>query len=281
MHEREAREDELTVDATAFSGPVPAFYDRFLGPTLFGPYAAAVASRLAARHPGGDVLEVACGTGLCTDELRRRLPPTVGLVATDLNEAMLGYAQGKPDAPTSVDWRTADACALPFPSGRFGSLLCQFGLMFVPDKAAALREAHRVLRPDGVCVVSVWDSPEVNRFAKVADDFLLARVGAASGGFFQVPFGYHDRGAIARLFDDAGFDATLETVPLEARSDSAEALATGFVMGTPLRIALEEGGIPLGPIVGDLTTALAALGGARPFTCPMQALVVEAVKRHA
>ncbi|HEX5129099.1 MAG TPA: class I SAM-dependent methyltransferase, partial [Usitatibacter sp.] len=74
----------------AFTGEIPRYYDECLGPAWFGRIAADLAGRLPV-DPGGDVLELACGTGRQTRPLRERLDPRRRLVATDLNRAMLDY----------------------------------------------------------------------------------------------------------------------------------------------------------------------------------------------
>src|SRR6516162_7772967 len=132
----------------SFSGSVPANYDRYLGPVLFEPYA----RDLAARMPAGDgvrVLELACGTGRVTRRLREALPETATLHATDLNEPMVDYARAVVAEP-GIAWQAADAQALPFPDESFDVVVCQFGLMFLPDKVQGLREARRVLTPRGL-----------------------------------------------------------------------------------------------------------------------------------
>ena len=74
-----------------FAGSIPAAYDRYLGPVLFRAYAEDLVARL--RVPAnGSVLELACGTGIMTRELRNRLPASVKLTATDLNEPMFQHA---------------------------------------------------------------------------------------------------------------------------------------------------------------------------------------------
>ena len=75
------------VSASAtFSGP--QYYNNCLGPLWFESFAADLVQRLP-KHPTGDVLEIACGTGLVTRRLRDRLKPSVRLAATDLSKAML------------------------------------------------------------------------------------------------------------------------------------------------------------------------------------------------
>ena len=129
----------------AFVGSIPKNYDRYLGPLFFHGYA----DDLAARVPvaaGMRVLEVACGTGIVTERLQRRLQGHGSLVATDLNEAMLAHGQARLGARPDLEWRQADATRLPFPDAAFDVVVCQFGLMFFPDKAAGVTEAFRVDR---------------------------------------------------------------------------------------------------------------------------------------
>jgi ubiquinone/menaquinone biosynthesis C-methylase UbiE len=97
----------------AFIGSVPENYDRYLGPALFEPYARDLAGRLNVSD-GASVLELACGTGILTRALRERLPRGARLTATDLNEAMMGYAARKFSPEEAVEWRQADAADLSF-----------------------------------------------------------------------------------------------------------------------------------------------------------------------
>jgi ubiquinone/menaquinone biosynthesis C-methylase UbiE len=127
MEERDAR----------FDGLIPENYDRYLGPVLFEPFAIDLASRLDTAV-ATDVLELACGTGILTRELRRRLPVSSRLVATDLNDPMLHHAKASSIGYTGIEWKQANASAVPFPDSSFDVVVCQFGLMFVPDKVAVL-----------------------------------------------------------------------------------------------------------------------------------------------
>ena len=72
--------------------------------------------------------------------------PTASVVATDLNEAMV--TTGSTREPRA-DWRQADAQDLPFEDGSFDLVVCQFGVMFFPDRPAACTEVRRVLAPQG------------------------------------------------------------------------------------------------------------------------------------
>ena len=111
------------------------------------------------------MLEVAAGTGVVTRALAVALPERVSIVATDLNQPMLDQAAAL-GTRRPVEWRQADAMPLPFPDGAFDAVVCQFGVMFFPDKARALSEARRVLRPGGRFIFNVWDRIEENEFAE-------------------------------------------------------------------------------------------------------------------
>src|SRR5690349_13073332 len=129
----------------SFAGQMPEFYDRFLVPVMFEPFAQDLAQRLQGV-PSGHVLELAAGTGVVTRALARILPAAVAITATDLNPAMLDQARSHAGL-ARIQWQEADALALPFADQQFDYILCQFGVMFFLDKVAAFREALRVLRP--------------------------------------------------------------------------------------------------------------------------------------
>ena len=152
-----------SADDRLFAGAIPRLYETHLVPLIFAPYAEDLAQRVAALRPAR-VLELAAGTGVVTRALAAALPPEVPLVATDLNPAMLDEAASM-GASRPVEWRQADALALPFEDGTFDAVVCQFGVMFFPGKARDFREARRVLRAGGTLVFNAWDRIEDNEFA--------------------------------------------------------------------------------------------------------------------
>jgi SAM-dependent methyltransferase len=199
------------------------------------------------------------------------------LVATDLNQPMIDYARSKIGAVDRIDWRPADAASLPFGPGSFSALACQFGLMFVPDKEAAFREARRVLAKGGLFALNVWASFEHNPFGRIAHETIGSFFSTDPPNFYQVPFGFHDPEALRRLLEANDFgQLALESVTLEARSPSARSFAVGLVKGNPVSIAIQERGVGLDAIVDALETALARVGGDNPFRSTMRALVVTA-----
>jgi len=148
------------------SQDMPLFYDQGLGPVYFVDFAEDIARRTAAFEPLR-VLEVAAGTGIVSRRLRDFLPAEAHLVVTDLNSAMLDVARAKFGPEEAVDFQPANALSLPFRDEGFDALICQFGVMFFPDKEKACREAYRVLASGGHYVFSVWDSERHNPAARL------------------------------------------------------------------------------------------------------------------
>ena len=224
----------------SFAGSLPAFYQHYLVPLIFEPYAADLAQRLA-RRPPGRVLEIAAGTGVVTRHLASVLPEAAAIVATDLNQAMLDQAAAT-GTSRPVEWRQADASQLPFPDRAFDAVVCQFGVMFFPDKPRAFAEARRVLRPGGVFLFNVWDRIEHNEFADVITAELATRYPHDPPRFLaRTPHGYADRAGIERDLSAAGFTRPAELVTLteSSRAASADIPALAYCQGTPLRNEIE------------------------------------------
>lgn len=223
-----------------FAGSIPRFYDTHLVPLIFEPYAADLVNRLDSR-PLSRVVEIAAGTGVVTRALASRLPESVSIVATDLNPAMLDHAS-EVGTKRAVEWRQADAMALPFPDGAFDAVLCQFGFMFFPDKVKAVAEARRVLRPGGVFLFSVWDRIATNEFADVVTTALEQVFPGDPPRFLaRTPHGYHDPRVIERDLASGGFRNAprIDTVAERSRAPSPQAPALAYCQGTPLRNEIE------------------------------------------
>jgi len=263
-------------NAASFVGSIPENYDQGMGPVQFVPYAEDLANRLEAVKPRGAMLELACGTGILTRELRARFPSPVRLVATDLNQPMLDYARAKL-ADSTIEWKQADAMNLPFEKASFGAIACGFGVMFVPDKAVAFREARRVLEPGGVLAFNVWDGLENNVSTRIAQETICSFFGGHEPEFFRTPFGFNDRDLIRRLVSGEGFgQIEMTEVSIVSTSPSARAYANGVIRGTPASHEIRQRGISLDEVVEAVTLALARECGDNPCRSSRRALVVMA-----
>jgi len=267
----------MTDQNAAFVGSIPANYDRYLGPLFFHGYA----DDLAARVPVSDgvrVLEIACGTGIVTERLAQRLRGRGSLVATDLNEAMLAHAQRRLGPHAGVEWRQADGTRLPFDAGSFDVVVCQFGLMFFPDKAAGVAEAFRVLRPGGRYLFSVWDVIERNPAARITHETAAAFFPVEPPGFYRVPFSLHEPAGVTRFLEQARFsDIAWEYVETTGTSPSAAEAATGLIEGNPIYDAImQRRPDALADIKAAVAGKVAAELGDHPVRCPLRALVFSA-----
>jgi len=222
-----------------FAGSIPELYETYLVPLIFEPYAADLVARLASR-PLARVLEIAAGTGVVTRAMASALPETVSIVATDLNQSMLDQAAVRGTKP--VTWRQADAMKLPFDDDVFDAVVCQFGVMFFPEKRVAYSEVRRVLRLGGIFIFNAWDRIQENEFADTVTSALEVLFPDDPPRFLaRTPHGYHDVETIERDLAAGGFTASPEitTVASFSHAASYDHPATAYCQGTPLRNEIE------------------------------------------
>jgi SAM-dependent methyltransferase len=223
-----------------FTGSIPKLYDTYLVPLIFEPYAVDLANRLSSRSLSR-VLEIAAGTGVVTRALAAALPESVSIVATDLNQAMLDHASAVGTERT-VEWRQADAMQLPFRDATFDAVVCQFGVMFFPEKSKAFAQARRVLRPGGVFIFNAWDQISENEFADTVTVALESVFPKDPPRFLaRTPHGYHDPRIIKRDLATAGFvpSPAIDTIAARSRATSPRIPAIAYCQGTPLRNEIE------------------------------------------
>ena len=260
----------------AFGGTVPEVYDRLLVPLIFEDCARDLAGRLDAAS--GEVLETAAGSGVLTRVLAGRLGPGARITATDLNPAMLERAQSRSGDPR-IAWRAADALDLPFDDGRFDAVLCQFGVMFFPDRVRGYAEARRVLRPDGRFLFNIWDGLATNGLAASVDAALRALWPDDPPAFLaRTPYAHGAPDTIRAELTAAGFaDVEIDPVEFVSRAPDALTAATAFCQGTPLRADIEaRGPDALGQATEHAARRIAKDWGDGPVEAPIRAFVAEA-----
>ena len=263
-----------------FTASIPAIYDSHLGPFLFERYAEDLARRVTvAPSERSAVLEVAAGTGILTAQLRSHLGPDSQIMVTDVSAPMLKVARRRMDKRGFDEpnrWGIADASALPFSNGAFDAVICQFGVMFFPDKERAASETYRVLRTGGQWLFSVWDSWDENVFGRIVHETVAKFFPHDPPGFYHGPFGFYDPIALRTLVTTAGFtDPEIVTLDMVLETESAAHAAIGFVRGNPLIDAIEKRGVvDANPIVDAVAEALARAFGDHPLRIPTRVRVV-------
>jgi ubiquinone/menaquinone biosynthesis C-methylase UbiE len=269
---------DMAGEATGYVGSIPQQYDRNLGPLLFTEYAADIAHRVAALNPRR-VLETAAGTGIVTRALRDALPTAASLTATDLNAPMLDVAATKFRPGEAVEFRTADAMALPFDDASFDAIVCQFGVMFFPDKDRSYREVFRVLAPAGHYVFSIWDSHRHNPIGRIAHEVIGSFFPTDPPQFQSVPFAYRFE-PIKESLIDAGF-ANISANVLKSQKMVADfaMLARGLVYGSPIIDQVQQrSGVDPEQIVDAIVRQYREAFGDEPTSFPRQAILLAANK---
>ena len=263
-------------DTTSFSGSsISEHYDSGLGPMIFVDYAEDMARRANALNPKR-VLETAAGTGIVSRRLRDRLPPAAQLVSTDLSPAMLEVAKAKFKSSEQISFQPADAMALPFDDASFDTVVCQFDVMFYPDKDKSYREVHRVLAPGGRYLFSVWDAHQYNPFGR-----LRTRPSAASFRTILRSFRKF-RSLMASTPSEsliaAGFaDIAVEVVRFEKAIGDGSPLARGLVFGAPLGDQIRARGLDPEKVMQAILTEFHREFG-NPGKMPLQAMVFSATR---
>ncbi len=267
----------MSSDQARFVGSIPETYGRVLGPFLFEHYANDLAARLDAPV-GGRVLETACGTGIAIEAARRALDESIRITATDLSPPMLDLARAKRGQLKGVKFSEVDAQELPYLDAVFDALYCQFGWMFLPDKALGFAEAGRVLKAGGQLAFNVWDTLERNPIMGLAHETIGEFFTADPPQFLTVPFGWNAHDVIRGHLEDAGFgDISIDVLPRQASHPSAADLAYGLVHGNPSILEIEErGSAAPHEVVATLTRNLVKSYGDNPLRTPLQAIAITA-----
>jgi SAM-dependent methyltransferase len=262
---------------SAFTGSIPELYERYLGPLFFVPYAADFVQRAKALD-ARRILEVAAGTGVVTRAVIDAVP-SAEIEATDINEAMVKFATER-NTSHRVRWSVADAMSLPFDDDQFDLVVCQFGVMFFPDRERAFREARRVLRPGGTYLFNVWDDLEHNPVPRIVAETVERAFPDDPPSFIRrVPHGHGDMHGIARDLRAVEFRAIeSETVELPCRASSAAGPATGICKGTPFRHEIaSRDPLRLDELTEQAAQALRSAFGGDAINSTMRAFVFSAV----
>ena len=200
--------------------------------------------RELAPRPGDTVLELAAGVGDTGFEVARIVGPEGRLICSDFSPTMLDAARrrGGELGLENVDYRVIDAERIDLDDDSVDGVLCRFGYMLMVDRAAALAETRRVLRPGGRVALAVFAAPERNPF------FSLVAMNLVRRGHIPPPdpegpgiFAMASEERTTALLEEAGFNQVrTEEVPMPFTvTDADDHLAFIGVAAGPLAVALQ------------------------------------------
>lgn len=192
--------------------------------------------QMAALAPGERVLDLAAGTGLVTFPAAETVGTAGSVVATDISEAMVTMLKGEAARRglSHVTAERADAETYPFEEASFDAVLCALGLMYVPDPAACLAGAMRVLKPGGRFVAVVWGNRARCGWAEIFPVVEKRVTSEVCPLFFQLGTG----GALEIQMEMAGFTSiTAQRINTILAYDSADAALGAAFIGGPVAMA--------------------------------------------
>ena len=263
------------------SGRGPEAYERYIAQPFLTPCAPDLIEA-AAVTAGDRVLDIACGTGAVARSAARRVGATGQVVGMDLNTGMLDFARLRvqQDPEAAIEWRPSDVAALDAPDTSFDVVLCQQGMQFFPDKAAALREMFRVLVPGGRVAFSVLRAIHYNPYQQAVADALARHVGPNVATVIHTPFALDDATTLRHLTTTAGFrDVHIQIAIKVCRHPSLQELVPGYLAATPAAdtVAALDDSVQAA-IVQDVQAALQAYMDDDGLAVPLDFHVVTAQK---
>jgi ubiquinone/menaquinone biosynthesis C-methylase UbiE len=189
-----------SVSYQQFTGTAAENYQRDFVPAIATPVSRELLS-VADLQPGERVLDVACGTGLISRLASEQVGAQGAVTGVDIAPDMIDVAKSVP-APHAIQWRVADAAALPIADASVDVVLCQMGLMFMENRAAAIAEMARVLTLSGRVVINT--PGQIQPLFATLEESIVEHISPDLGGFVGAVFSMHDPEAVAALLREGG-----------------------------------------------------------------------------
>ncbi len=167
----------------------------------------------AELQPGSRVLELATGTGEVGLMAHELIQPGGELLMSDFAPEMLTAAQRAAEGLPGVRFKQIDIESIDLEAGSQDAVLCRWGLMFLADPEAGMREIRRVLKPGGRLATAAWTAAEENPWSSIVPEILGETVVNDGPGQFALAA----PGALQELIEGAGFvdDILVEAVDIE------------------------------------------------------------------
>lgn len=228
-----------TVSYHHFTSTAAENYQRDFVPAIATPVSRDLL-RAANLQRGERVLDVACGTGLISRLAAERVGPTGTVTGIDIASDMIGVAKAvaAPEG-AKIDWQIADAASLPIADASVDVVLCQLGLMFMENRAAAIAEMRRVLVPSGRVVINT--PGRIQPVYELMEQALVEHISPDLGGFVSAVFSMHDPDAVATLLREAGLrDVSARVSTCTFRLPAPAEFVWQYINLTPMAAFVEQ-----------------------------------------
>ncbi len=264
------------MDSIAFAGSIAENYEKYLRPVLFNAPANDIVNRIPKNT--GTILELAAGTGIVTELIMEKFPNTK-ITVTDLNPDMLKVAQEKITGG-NIEWAIVNAEEIPYGDNTFDCVICQFGIMFVPERQKMVNESYRVLKPGGTLLFNTWDSMENMATAGIIRNTITGFFKDDPPTFYNIPFSMYEPSEMEGYLKNAGFkNISVENLKLEGTSETAEDAAKGFIDGNPIYTAICERDESLLPVIKKaVAEKIAESFGNKSLKIPLSLFVTTGTK---
>ncbi|KUI47234.1 hypothetical protein AU198_04335 [Mycobacterium sp. GA-1199] len=189
--------------------------------------------KAAAPESGEYAVDIACGTGVVTRLAAERVGTTGKVIGVDLTPEMLEVARASA-APSdaAIEWREGSAEALPLADEAYDLALCQLGLMFFRDRAAAVSEMWRVLSPGGRVAINVPGA--MPRMFEIMVDALGRHINPDLPGFLRAVFSVSEN-ELGQLLEGAHFqDVAVKTMTKTLRLPPPAEFLWQYLQVTPI-----------------------------------------------
>ena len=242
---------------------------------------------LAEVQAGSRVLDVAAGAGGQSFAAAQRVGPKGEVLATDIAENLVRYLEEDAAAAGLTQVRAAvmDGEDLHVPPGRFDAVICRLGLIYLPDRNAALSGMRAALRPGGRLGAIVYSTPEANRFFSVPVSIIrrAAQLPPPLPGQ-PGPFSLGTLDVLKHEFDAAGFvgvDVRALPAPLQLASAEECVRFERESFGALHQMLAGLDANAQAAVWQEITEALTEFEGSDGFVAPCELLVVAAAKPAA
>ena len=214
-------------------------YERNLVPVLFKHWASDLTKRVALK-PGMRILDAACGTGIVARLAAQQVGDLGQVTGVDLSKDMLTVAHRQALATgLNIHWLNSDVVRLALASASFDVVFCQQSLQFFQNKLCALKELHRVLKPEGTIALNLAKSLSHNPYIDALATALEHHLGAEAGETMRAPCSFGSKEALCDILTAAGFISPhIETAVLKISHSEPATFISRQLAATPVASAI-------------------------------------------